>query len=84
MPDIKAFSVAQVKEKFGTLRYYTSGSNDKIRQLIHDAEERSAETCEVCGKPGKLITGGWLKTLCTKHNEKASGLDKAIERIENE
>jgi hypothetical protein len=57
----------QVKEKFGTLRFYYSGGDDYIRGLVSMAESMSAITCETCGNPGKQRSGGWIKTLCEEH-----------------
>jgi hypothetical protein len=58
----------QVKEKFGTLRFYTGGVPeevaDEVFALIDEAEERSEKTCEQCGAPGELRPGGWIQTLC--------------------
>ncbi|MBY5408871.1 hypothetical protein HFO98_10355 [Rhizobium leguminosarum] len=31
------------------------------------ATEASLRTCERCGRPGELRTGGWRKTLCDPH-----------------
>lgn len=58
--------VVQVKEKFATLRYYMSASTDKMEDMIREAEQESAVTCEECGQPGVCRSGGWLKTLCDK------------------
>lgn len=64
-PKLKeTFSVEQVKEKFGTLRFYVNGSNDEIDQFINTAEQRSAQTCEICGEKGTLTGKGWVTTLC--------------------
>lgn len=41
--DIKEFSVDQIKEKFGGLRYYVTGSNEKIDQFIVEAENKVYE-----------------------------------------
>jgi len=63
----KHIRVFQVKEKFGTLRFYLAAyTTDELVKLIRKAEERSATICEACGKPGKLrkVLGGYLKTLC--------------------
>lgn len=60
----------QVKEKFGTLRFYMSSETDSISNAILEAERRSAVTCEVCGESGKLRGGGWVSTLCDKHAAK--------------
>ena len=54
----------QVKEKFGTLRFYVDGGSEGVWEAISEAEGRSAVTCEECGKPGQLREGGWLRTLC--------------------
>ena len=63
--------VSQVKEKFGTLRFYVDRDNDEIHAMINMAESMSARTCEVCGSPGKSNSRGWIKTLCETHrNEK--------------
>ena len=42
----------QVKEKFGTLRFYYTGGDDVIDGMVRMAESMSGVTCEVCGKPG--------------------------------
>lgn len=55
----------QVKEKFGTLRFYVQTSNDIIQAAIREAERKSAITCKHCGKPGRLFNEfGWLGTMC--------------------
>jgi len=59
------FEVIQVKEKFGSLRFYVDGGNNTIYQLINKAEEKSMTICENCGKPGKIDNSKyWIKTLC--------------------
>lgn len=66
----------QVKEKFGTLRFYIDySSSNEVWHLIHQAEQTSAHTCEVCGEPGTLRGGGWLKTLCDLHSEGRENFD---------
>lgn len=66
------YVVHQVKEKFGTLRYYCAPSDDSSTELrntfseiIGEAERKSAITCERCGEPGVLHRRShWRKTLC--------------------
>ena len=59
------FAVLQVKEKFGTLRFYLSGYSHVTERVIGVAEKKSAITCEKCGKPGRLHTEfGWYTTMC--------------------
>lgn len=57
----------QVKEKFGTLRFYYRGGDDYVHGLASMAESMSAVTCETCGAPGKLRGGGWYYTACDAH-----------------
>lgn len=57
----------QVKEKFGTLRFYYDGGDSKIDGMVRMAESMSGVTCEECGKPGKTRQGGWIKVLCDEH-----------------
>lgn len=65
--------VMQIKEKFGTLRFYLSEETDEMSKLIEEAEAKSAETCEVCGAPGTPGTlgknGYWITTLCETHKK---------------
>lgn len=69
------YSIAQIKEKFGGLRYYFSTSRPEIHKdmcaVIRTYESISFETCEICGKKGSLVSGRILKTLCRKHSEYA-------------
>jgi hypothetical protein len=62
-------TVDQVKEKFGTLRFYYSGGDEYISGLVSMAESISAVTCEECGNPGTQVGGGWITTLCKEHAE---------------
>ena len=64
---IPGFSYSQIKEKFGTLRFYTSGGDRLIDGMIWFAESMSGRICETCGNSGKLRNSGWLVTLCDEH-----------------
>ena len=57
----------QIKEKFGTLRFYTDVGNEEIWNILDEADVISSVTCEVCGAPGKIVGKNWLKTLCGGH-----------------
>lgn len=57
----------QVKEKFGSLRFYIDGGDDYVRGAINFAEWMSSTTCEACGSEGKIYTDGWYKALCKQH-----------------
>ena len=60
-------TVSQVKEKFGTLRFYIDGGTKEQYNYITFAEMMSAVTCEECGAPGKRKGDGWIYTACDKH-----------------
>ncbi len=55
---------AQVKEKFGTLRFYMTNATEEMYKLVAEAEDKSAKTCEACGAEGKRTHEGWVFTLC--------------------
>ena len=60
-------TVAQIKEKFGGLRFYYDGGDDTINGMVRMAEAWADASCEECGSPGKRRDGGWIKTLCDHH-----------------
>lgn len=63
-------TVVQVKEKFGTLRFYINAGTDEHYNYITFAEVMSASTCETCGAPGKRRGNGWIYTACDEHTDK--------------
>jgi|APCry1669193128_1035447.scaffolds.fasta_scaffold12548_6 hypothetical protein len=56
--------VQQVKEKFGSLRFYYQGGDEYVAGLVSMAESMSGVTCESCGVPGETRRGGWIRVLC--------------------
>ena len=62
-------NILQVKEKFGGLRFYIGGAPNEVHDIIEEYQNKSYETCEVCGKKGKLRSERpWMLTLCDEHN----------------
>jgi len=57
----------QVKEKFGTLRFYVDGGSPEMQAVIAFAEDMSSRMCEQCGAPAHTRAGGWVRTLCDEH-----------------
>jgi len=57
---------SQIKEKYGSLRFYMSSGTDKMDKLIEKAEQESCEICKICGKIGRIDDSGWLSCLCEK------------------
>jgi len=70
IPDyVKQVKVQQVKEKFGGLRFYCQGGDAQVQGMISMAESIASRTCETCGDIGTRRTGGWVRTLCDKHEK---------------
>ena len=58
---------SQVKEKFGSLRFYLTSGTEEMWALTHEFELRSETICQDCGAPGELRNDyHWLSTLCEK------------------
>jgi hypothetical protein len=57
--------IIDVKEKYASLRVYTTYSPEWFDDLIDYYDHESETICEYCGKPGKVrLDRGWYKTLC--------------------
>lgn len=61
------YTINQIKQKFGGLRYYVTGVGDEGHELIMEAERKAAQTCEICGAPGKVHPGVWMNVRCEEH-----------------
>jgi len=82
----KSFRVVQVKEKFGGLRFYYEGGDERFAGMVEMAERLSFRICEACGAwaTETRITrdpetgeprGYWVATLCAEHHRmRDSGL----------
>lgn len=60
----KSINITQIKEKYGTLRFYIDSVDPEIDAAIDFAESISEVTCELCGRPGKINEGAWLSVRC--------------------
>ena len=66
------YTIAQIKEKFGQLRFYPGERevimHEKVKIIIAHAEDRSKEYCEICGKYGQIVSpNGWMLSRCEDH-----------------
>jgi hypothetical protein len=61
---IPQVTLDQVKEKFGTLRFYYTGGDDEISGMVRMAESMSGVTCEECSAPAETHGPGWIRTIC--------------------
>jgi hypothetical protein len=72
-------TVAQIKEKFGGLRFYYDGGDEQVRGMVRMAENWASNTCEDCGSPATHQTSGWIKTVCEKHfNERETSKKERV------
>lgn len=66
-PKVNWIKVEQIKEKFGGLRFYYQGGDAQISGMVTMAEAWAGRSCETCGDRGERRSGGWIRTLCDKH-----------------
>lgn len=83
VPQVK---IMQVKEKFGTLRYYYHGGDEKISAVVDFVEMISANICESTGKTDNIghNKSGWIKTHhkdLTKGNDFYPNDDEELRKI---
>jgi hypothetical protein len=76
-PVVEQVVVAQIKEKFGGLRFYYDGGDDKIQGMVRMAESWADAVCEDCGTPATKKTTGWIRNVCNKHFEEREAARKA-------
>jgi len=81
------YQIAQIKQKFGGLRYYfePSDSNDdglyiKMNSIVLSYEAIAAVTCEATGKHGVLMKSksGWYRTLNPEYAATAEHYDSYV------
>ena len=65
--DLADFLIVQVKEKYGSLRVYVSGTFPEVFDMIDAAESASQCICENCGNAGTMRNDhGWYLVSCDK------------------
>ena len=61
---IEQVAVTEIKEKFGSMRFYYNGGDSVIEGFVSMAEAMSATTCGNCGAVGRIGGSGWLTCRC--------------------
>ena len=61
---VEQYRIVQIKEKYGSLRWYDRGNTEKGYQVIAKYQEQSERTCICCGKPATVITLDWISPYC--------------------
>ena len=70
LPPVPQLVCDQVKDKYGELRFYYHGGDDKCDGMVDLAEYILWETCEKCGSHENITTtDGWITRLCDKCKE---------------
>lgn len=59
-----SYRIMDIKEKYGSLRWYDGNSFKSIHNIIRKYEAISEKTCIVCGKPATKISKGWISPYC--------------------
>ena len=69
------YRITQIKEKYGSLRWYDFGAPEKAYDILRKYEKLSYETCIYCGAPATYETYGWINYVCEKclNEHKLSG-----------
>ena len=83
--------IVQIKEKFGTMRFYVQGIPSDITTGINSfsavisfAEKMTQTVCELCGSPGTLDeTGGWWTTECESCRTPRKAQNASPQPVEN-
>lgn len=61
----------QIKEKYGSLRWYDNMGTKKLyHEIIPKYEKLSERTCIICGRPATKISKGWISPYCDECYEK--------------
>lgn len=59
------YRILQIKEKYGSLRWYDSNTSEKIQEIIYKYEHISKYTCINCGRfQVPMLDDGWISPWC--------------------
>lgn len=58
------YRIADIKEKYGSLRWYGYFDSEAVDKIIRKYELISMNTCIVCGKEATRVTTGWISPYC--------------------
>ncbi len=61
---LSEYRITQIKEKYGTLRWYSNFTTKELSEVIDKYERLSSHTCIVCGKEATKISTGWISPYC--------------------
>lgn len=68
----------QIKEKYGTLRWYGNFTTEKLEKILQKYENLSEKTCIICGAPATKYTINWISPYCDECARGVSKYDRLI------
>ena len=74
--DLFEYRVMQIKEKYGSLRWYGNFYNKEINEILENYGELSEHICIRCGAPATKMSTGWISPWC-------DSCAKMMEKYEN-
>lgn len=73
------YRIVQIKEKYGSLRWYDNGAPEEARKIINKYESLSGHTCIKCGAPATCLTTMWIEPYCSACAPKGEGATMPID-----
>lgn len=61
---LSEYRITDIKEKYGTLRWYDAGNTKNGHDIVSKYCGESARVCQCCGKPATHMTNGWIGYFC--------------------
>lgn len=62
---LEKYRITQIKEKYGGLRWYSNGCDEKMKDIINKYEYLSEHICIECGKfDVSMFDDGWVSPYC--------------------
>ncbi len=85
---LNKYRVSQVREKYGTLRWYADSYSDRMEDILTKYEDICQYTCVVCGRINvPIFDDGWISSFCIEcyksHRERIWGNNLSDEKIES-
>lgn len=77
------YRITQIKEKYGSLRWYDNGAPQEVYDIIHKYEWYSERICLCCGREATKMSLGWVSPLCDRCAKKI-GIEEFVEIKEEE
>ena len=88
---LEKYRITDIKEKYGTLRWYDAGCpDDFLHEILPKYVKKSKYTCIKCGNPATKVSLGWISPWCDecadniKNYEAFQNINEFYAEAENE